>query len=153
MTTIKTYPQDRLAAQPIGYWSREAATLVIGALRASLAEEHLTQPHWWTLGHVAGAPGTWTRTALTEKLTPFDDQNTDFTTVYDDLSARGWLKESEDGTLTLTPAGEEARLRAHARNAEVHTRYRRGIDDTTYAATIDTLRRMVANLGGDGDLP
>ncbi|MCX4630456.1 MarR family transcriptional regulator [Streptomyces sp. NBC_01443] len=153
MTTIKTYPQDRLAAQPIGYWSREAATLVISALRTSLAEEHLTQPHWWTLNHIAGAPGTWTRPALTEKLTPYDDQDTDFRAVHDDLTARGWLTESEDGTLTLTRAGEEGRLRAHARNAEVHTRYRQGIDDATYAATIDTLRRMVANLGGDGDLP
>ncbi|MFF3857744.1 MarR family winged helix-turn-helix transcriptional regulator [Streptomyces sp. NPDC002209] len=151
--TIKKHPQARLAAQPIGHWSRETANLVIAALRTALAEENLTQPHWWTLGHVAGAPGTWTRTALTRKLTPYDDQNTDFTTVYDDLSARGWLNEAEDGTLTLTPAGEEGRLRAHDRNAEVHTRYRQGIDDATYAATIDTLRRMVANLGGDGELP
>ncbi len=30
---------------------------------------------------------------------------------------------------------------------------REGIDDAAYAATIDVLRRMVANLGGDGDLP
>ncbi|WP_243879035.1 hypothetical protein [Streptomyces sp. KS 21] len=81
MSTIKTYPQDQLAAQPIGCRSREAATL------------------------------------------------------------------------TLTRAGEEGRIRAHDRNAEVHTRYRQGLDDTPYAATIDTLRRMVANLGGDGDLP
>lgn len=28
-----------------------------------------------------------------------------------------------------------------------------GIDDSAYAATIDALRRIVANLGGDGDLP
>ncbi|MCX5014526.1 MarR family transcriptional regulator [Streptomyces sp. NBC_00555] len=150
--TIKDYPQDQLAAQPIGYWSREAATLVIGGLRAALAEENLTQPHWWTLNHLSGTPGTWTRATLTAKLTPFDDQNTDFETVYGDLATRGWLTEP-NGTLALTPEGESGRLRAHARNAKVHARMREGIDDATYAATIDTLRRLVANLGGDGDLP
>ncbi|WP_030292115.1 hypothetical protein [Streptomyces katrae] len=153
MTTSKTHPQDRLAAQPIGHWSREAAALVIGALRAALAEEDLTRRHWWTLNHVAGSPGTRTRTPLTDKLAPFDGQNTDFTALHDDLTARGRLKKSEDGTLALTRAGEEGRSRAHDRNAEVHSRYRQGTDDATYAATTDTLRRMVAHLGGDGDLP
>lgn len=150
--TIKDYPQDQLAAQPIGHWAREAATLVIGGLRAALAEENLTQPHWWTLGHLAGAPATWKRAALTEKLTPYDDQDTDFEAVYDDLEARGWLTES-DGVLTLTEAGHAGRQRAHDRNAKVHERMRQGVSDAEYAATIDGLRRMVANLGGSGDLP
>ncbi|MGW1775747.1 MarR family transcriptional regulator [Streptomyces sp. NPDC002104] len=150
--TIKEYSQDQLAAQPIGYWAREAATLVMGGLRAALAEENLTQPHWWTLNHVAASPARWKRTALTEKLTPYDDQDTDFDAVYDDLAARGWLTEA-DGVLTLTEAGEAGRVRAHDRNAEVHARMREGVDDAAYAATIDGLRRMVANLGGSGDLP
>lgn len=150
--TIKEYSQDQLAAQPIGYWSREAANLVIGGLRAALAEENLTQPHWWSLNHIAGAPGTWTRATLTAKLAPYDDQNTDFAALYTDLDSRGWLTEP-DGTLALTAAGEAGRLRAHARNAKVHARMRAGIDDAAYAATIDVLRRLVANLGGDGDLP
>ncbi|MFE6836064.1 MarR family transcriptional regulator [Streptomyces sp. NPDC057705] len=150
--TIKEYPREQLAAQPIGYWTRAAADLVIGGLRAALAEENLTQPHWWTLGHVAGAPGEWTRTALTAKLAPFDDQDTDFEAVYADLAARGWITGADD-RLTLTEAGEAGRLRARDRNAEVHARMREGIDDATYAATIDTLRLLVANLGGNGELP
>ncbi|MFJ5634649.1 MarR family transcriptional regulator [Streptomyces goshikiensis] len=150
--TIKTYPQDRIAAQPIGYWTRETANLTIGALRTALAEEHLTQPHWWTLNHIATTPHTWQRTTLTEKLAPYDDQNTDFNAVYDDLTTRGWLTET-NGTLTLTEAGEAGRQRAHTRNAAVHTRMREGIDATTYATTINTLRRLTANLGGNADLP
>ncbi|MFG2994709.1 MarR family transcriptional regulator [Streptomyces sp. NPDC048257] len=150
--TIKEYPQQQLAAQPIGYWTREAANLVIGGLRTALAEESLTQPHWWTLNHIAGTPGQWTRPALTEKLTPFDDQDTDFEAVYADLTARGWLTEADD-RLTLTEAGEAGRIRAHDRNAKVHAAMREGIDDAAYAATINTLRRLVANLGGNGDLP
>lgn len=152
MTTTKDYSQKQLAAQPIGHWSRTAANLVIGGLRTALAEENLTQPHWWTLNHVAGTPGQWTRPALTAKLAPYDDQHTDFEAVYADLTARGWLTETAD-RLTLTEAGEAGRLRAHDRNAKVHTRMREGIDDAAYAATIDVLRRTVANLGGDGDLP
>ncbi|WP_411106081.1 MarR family transcriptional regulator [Streptomyces sp. cmx-4-9] len=150
--TTTTYTQAQLAAQPIGYWARETAHLTIAGLRAALAQDHLTQPHWWTLNHIAGSPGTWKRAALTAKLAPYDDQHTDFETVYDDLTARGWLTET-NGTLTLTDTGEAGRQRAHDRNAKIHTRMREGIDDTAYAATIDTLRRMVANLGGNGDLP
>ncbi|MFD9517741.1 MarR family transcriptional regulator [Streptomyces sp. NPDC059979] len=150
--TIKEYSQEQLAAQPIGYWTREAATLAIGGLRTALAEETLTQPHWWTLNHIAATPGTWTRTTLTTKLAPFDDQNTDFEALYDDLTTRGWITET-DNRLTLTEAGEAGRTRAHDRNAQVHTRMRQGISDTEYATTIDVLRRLVANLGGSGDLP
>lgn len=101
--TIKEYPQEQLAAQPVGYWTRAAADLVIGGLRAALAEENLTQPHWWTLNHVVSTPGEWTRPALTAKLAPFDDQNTDFEALYADLTARGWITEA-DGRLTLTEA-------------------------------------------------
>ncbi|MFB6484177.1 MarR family transcriptional regulator [Streptomyces virginiae] len=150
--TIKEHSQQQLAAQPIGYWTREAAHLIIGGLRTALAEEHLTQPHWWTLNHIAGTPGHWTREALIAKLAPYDDQDTDFEAVHDDLTTRGWITET-DHRLTLTEAGEAGRLRAHARNAKVHEAMRQGIDDATYAATIDTLRRLVANLGGNGDLP
>lgn len=150
--TIKEYSPAQLTAQPIGYWTREAATLAIGALRTALAEEALTQPHWWTLNHIAATPGQWTRTTLTTKLAPFDDQNTDFGTVYADLTARGWLTET-NGTLTLTQEGEAGRTRAHDRNATVHARMRQGIPDAEYAATIDVLRRLVANLGGSGELP
>ncbi|MFG2975196.1 MarR family winged helix-turn-helix transcriptional regulator [Streptomyces sp. NPDC048331] len=150
--TIKEHTQQQLAAQPIGYWTREAAHLVIGGLRTALAEEHLTQPHWWTLNHIARAPGHWTRKDLTAELAPYDDQNTDFDALFDDLTTRGWITET-DHHLTLTEAGEAGRTRAHDRNAKVHERMRQGIDDATYAATIDTLRRLVANLGGNGDLP
>ncbi|MFJ3857749.1 MarR family transcriptional regulator [Streptomyces sp. NPDC090085] len=152
MTTTQQYSQEQLAAQPIGHWSRTAADLVIGGLRAALAEENLTQPHWWTLNHLAGAPNRWTRHALTAKLAPYDDQHTDFEALYADLTARGWITETADH-LALTEAGEAGRLRARDRNAKVHARIRNGIDDTAYAATIDVLRRIVANLGGDGDLP
>ncbi|MFE4172080.1 MarR family transcriptional regulator [Streptomyces sp. NPDC056909] len=150
--TIKEYSQDELAAQPIGAWSGEAYRRVAGALREQLAVENLTQPHWWTLNHVAGDPGRWTRAALIQRLARYDDLGTDFDGVFDDLVARGWLTE-EAGTMTLTDAGESGRVRAGERNLRVHQQTHRGIDTADFVTTINVLRRMVANLGGNGDLP
>jgi hypothetical protein len=150
--TLKTYTHEELAAQPIGAWSTEAGRRMVGALREQLAVEGLTQPHWWTLNHVAGRPGAWTRAALTGRLSPYDDQDTDFDGVYDDLVARGWLTEDEGG-MTLTEEGQAGRLRARERNQRVHEQAHEGVDPVDFATTIDVLRRMVANLGGNGDLP
>ena len=150
--TITDYSQDQLAIQPIGYWSGAANEIIVGSLRAALAEEDLTQLHWWTLNHVAAAPGKWTRAALTAKLAPFDTQDTDFEAVYGDLAARGWITEAND-RFTLTEAGEAGRQRAAARNLKVHEQMHDGIDTAEYVAALNVLRRMIANLGGNSDLP
>ncbi|MGR7000361.1 MarR family transcriptional regulator [Yinghuangia aomiensis] len=150
--TITEYSRDELAAQPIGYWSGIANEITVGSLRAALAEEALTQPHWWTLNHVAGAPEHWTRDALTAKLSVFDRQETDFAAVYADLSSRGWIAEP-GGRLVLTEAGEAGRQRAAARNRKVHERMHEGVATDDYVTTLNVLRRMIANLGGDSDLP
>lgn len=152
--TIKSYEPQIIAAQPIGAWTGEVyRRLVVDGLREQLAVEDLTQPHWWTLNHAAGRPGGWTRTALTERLTPYDDQNTAFDTVYDDLIARGWLTEDAHGALTLTEEGEAGRLRARERNLTISERAHQGIDTDDFVTTVNVLRRMVANLGGNGNLP
>ncbi|MFD8756510.1 MarR family transcriptional regulator [Kitasatospora sp. NPDC059577] len=151
--TIKTYAPEVIATQPIGAWAGLAGRLVVGGLREQLAVEGLTQPHWWTLNHAAGEPGGWNRTTLVERLTPYDDQDTDFDAVFDDLIARGWLVEDADGALTLTEDGEAGRLRARERNLRVHERTHEGVDPEDFVTTINVLRRMVANLGGNGNLP
>lgn len=150
--TLKEYTQQELAAQPIGAWTGVASRLVVGALREQLAVENLTQPHWWTLNHVAGEPGRWTRAALTERLKQWDDLGIDFDEVFDDLVGRDWLTE-DAGLMTLTGAGEEGRVRAKERNLRVHRQTHEGIETADFVTTINVLRRMVANLGGDGDLP
>jgi hypothetical protein len=149
---MKECSQEELAAQPVGYWSGEAYRRVVGRIRAELAVEDLTQPHWWTLNHVAGAPGTWSRAKLAERLVHFDDLGIDFDGVFDDLVARGWMKE-DAGILTLTGAGEAGRLRARDRNARAHEQMHEGIDPAEYVAALNVLRRMIANLGGNSDLP
>ncbi len=146
------YPADQVAAQPIGYWSGAAYRAVVGRIRAELAFGQLTQPHWWTLNHVAGAPGTWTRPDLADKLQPYDDLGIEMEDVFDELVERGWLEESA-GTLTLTAEGEQGLARARERNSQAHAETLGGISTEDYVTTINTLRRMIANLGGDSDLP
>ncbi|MFD8008696.1 MarR family transcriptional regulator [Streptomyces sp. NPDC058955] len=150
--TFREYEERELAAQPIGAWTGMAYRLVVGAIREQLAVEGLTQPHWWTLNHVAGEPGRWTRAALTERLVHWDDRGTDFDGVFDDLVGRGWLTE-DAGLMTLTEAGEEGRARAKERNARIHQRVHAGVGTADFVTTINVLRRMVANMGGDGNLP
>ena len=150
---MKTYAEAELVAQPIGYWSGAAYRAVVGRIRHDLAIERLTQPHWWILNHVAGAPGTWERVALTDKLRRFDDQGTDFAAVLDDLTGRGWLAEEENGRLTLTELGEQGRLRATERGLRANRQIHEGISSQEYAAALNVLRRMIDNLGGDSDLP
>ncbi len=149
---LREYAQEELAAQPIGAWSGEAYRQVVGALRAQLAVEDLTQPHWWTLNHVAGDPGKWTRATLIERLAKYEDLGIGFDSVFDDLVARGWLTE-DAGAMTLTEAGEAGRVRARERNLRVHQQTHEGIATADFVTTINVLRRMVANLGGNGDLP
>lgn len=150
---LQEYSHEELAAQPIGAWTGLAYRGVVGAIRAQLAVENLTQPHWWTLNHASDAPGKWTRATLTTRLTPYDDQATDFDEVYDDLTARGWLTEGATGAMTLTEEGEAALLRARDRNLQVHHATHQGVSPADFVTTINVLRRMVANLGGNGNLP
>ncbi|MEV6673629.1 hypothetical protein [Streptomyces sp. NPDC051162] len=68
------------------------------------------------------------------------------------MFARGWLKE-EAGRLSLTAEGEAGLRRAAERNGRAHEQMRAGVGEREYAAAVDVLRRVVANLGGDSDLP
>ncbi len=148
---MNEYPAEQVAAQPIGYWSRVAYQATVGRLRAELAIQQLTQPHWWTLNHVAGDPGTWTRVALADRLQPFDDLGIEFEDVFDDLIERGWLAEND--TFSLTELGTQELGKARERMATAQQDTLAGIATEDYVTTINTLRRMIQNLGGDSSLP
>ncbi|MCK9894449.1 MarR family transcriptional regulator [Frankia sp. AgB32] len=150
---VPEYPDEVLARQPIGYWTGEAYRTIVGQIRADLAVEGLTQPHWWILNHVAGDSGTWDRDGLVRRLARFDDLDTDFDAVLDDLLGRGWLARSPAGAFVLTARGEAGRQRAAERGARTNARIHEGISAQGYAAALTVLRRMIANLDGEADLP
>ncbi|ONH26975.1 MarR family transcriptional regulator [Pseudofrankia asymbiotica] len=153
VTGLTEYPDEVLAAQPIGYWSGEAYRRVVGRIRADLATEGLTQPHWWILNHVAGDPAGWDRARLIHRLARFDDLDIDFDGVIDDLLNRGWMTQSPVDTFVITEAGEAGRTRAADRARQAQAQIHAGIAPHEYVAALNVLRRMIANLDGDADLP
>lgn len=150
---VRDYPTEALAAQPIGYWSGATHRTVVGKIRSDLALESLTQPGWWILNHVEGAPGSWTSATLTERLQPFDDQGTDFAATFDDLAERGWLAHGGDATMTLTPTGHDGLQRARARSKTTGSQTLAGISTDEFVAALNVLRRIIHNLGGNSDIP
>lgn len=148
--TLIDYRTDELSGQPIGYWSGAAYRTITAAIRASLARERLTQPHWWVLNQLLDGPRT--RAALTERLQPFADPGVEFGSVIDDLVARGWA--ADDGTaIALTGAGAAGRQRAEDGTRALHVVIQDGITTEEYVAALNVLRRMIDNLGGDGNIP
>jgi hypothetical protein len=150
---VRAIDPSELARQPIGYWSGHTHRTVVGQIRADLNIEGLTQPTWWILNHVAGAPATWTPAALTERLHVFDDQATDFVGAFSELDRRSLLVERHDGALELTELGVATLGRSRERSAATLRRTMAGISDGEYIAALDVLRRIIDNLGGDSDIP
>jgi hypothetical protein len=152
--TATVYSREELGRQPIGYWSGEAYRRVADAIRAGLAATGLTQPQWWILNRIEDSSRTWTRAGLVEELTPFSrrEEDRDVADELDGLVAAG-LAAADGDAVTRTAAGSERLAAARDRNGRAHRDMLTGIDDDEYATTIDVLRRIVGNLGGDARLP
>ncbi len=151
--SVRTTDPIALERQPIGYWSGHTHRTVVGRIRADLAINGLTQPTWWILNHVAGAPATWTPATLTERLHVFDDQETDFVQAFEDLGRGGLLDVRPDRSPELTASGVATLERARQLSATTLTRTMAGIGDGDYVAALNVLRRIIDNLGGDSDVP
>lgn len=146
------YRRDELVRQPIGYWTGEAYRRIAAALRESLAANALSQPQWWILNHLDGGPKP--RDVLVETLTGYSDreEGRDVSRELDAMVEAGLVVESEVG-VSLTGDGVARLAAARERNGVTHASLRAGVSDEEYATTIDVLRRVVGNLGGDARLP
>lgn len=149
--TVKQYPAEVLAAQPIGFWTGAADRAVVAFLRRTLAKEQLTLPQWWSLDRIAAFPGRWTWDTLAAYLAPYACPGTEFGPVFAGLVVRGWA-DDRDGTVRLTPTGEAGLAKARARMDKAYARIRDGITDDEFVAVVDVLRRMIDNVGEDSDL-
>ncbi|NUW45724.1 MarR family transcriptional regulator [Nonomuraea rhodomycinica] len=115
----------------IGYWLKHLDELFENTLTATLDAGGVTRREWQVLNVLAAGDDP------RAQLAPFagvDD-------AHERLAGRGWAEGAE-----LTEEGR----RAHAALAEQVGRIRRraaeGVSREEYAATIDVLRRMAANL-------
>lgn len=142
---------DMLATQPIGYWSGLTQAAVTRHLRDAMARIDVTQPQYWVLNCVNGGPEAPSREAVVSQLTPIADGPHEIARVIDQLVHRGWLRIDAGQRLHLTDAGEAARLRLRELATEVRAVVHKGISDEEYVAVLKVLRRMVANVEGDGN--
>jgi hypothetical protein len=149
--SVKQYPAEVLATQPIGFWTGTADRAIVAYLRRTLAKEQLTLPQWWSLHQIAAFPGRWTWDALAVRLAPFACPGMEFGPVFAGLVVRGWA-DDRDGTVRLTPAGDAGFAKARARMEKAYARIRDGITEAEFVAAVDVLRRMVDNVGEDSDL-
>jgi hypothetical protein len=142
---------DMLATQPVGYWSGLAHAAVTRHLRDAMARIDVTQPQYWVLNRVNGGPAAPSREEVVSQLTPLADGQHEIARVVDQLFHRGWLRIDAGQRLHLTDAGEAARVRLRELVTELRTVVHEGISDEEYVAALKVLRRMVANVEGDGD--
>ncbi len=123
--------------KPIGWWVKQLDRTLEQSLDAALAGQGLTRREWQLLSLAA-------RGGTTAELAPFLDRAAADALV-DVLAGRGWVR-TDAGALVLTEQGAAVRDRA---TTEVQAQRRRsmtGIEPAEYAATVDVLRRMAANL-------
>ncbi|MFF9578986.1 MarR family winged helix-turn-helix transcriptional regulator [Streptomyces rubiginosohelvolus] len=155
-TTIDQVPanpaptDDVLATQSIGYWSGLAHASVTRYLRDAMARNDVTQPQYWVLNRVNGGPAAPSREEVVAQLTHLADGPHEISRVVDQLLHRGWLRIDDGQRLHLTDAGEAARARLRELATEVRAVVHQSINDEEYVAALKVLRRMVANVGGDG---
>ena len=141
---------EALATQPIGYWSGLAHDAVTRHLRDAMARIDVTQPQYWVLNRVNGGPSAPSREEVVSQLTPLADGPHEIARVVDQLLHRGWLRADDALRLHLTDAGEAARVRLRDLVTELRAEVHAGISDEEYVAALKVLRRMVANVEGDG---
>ncbi|MGZ3116974.1 MarR family winged helix-turn-helix transcriptional regulator [Streptomyces sp. H62] len=141
-----THTDAELVKQPIGYWSWAAYKAVIDRTRAALDGIGTTQPQWWVLNQVAGAPKA--REEVSALLRNYLDTGQEMEPEIDATLARGWITQSPDGHLTLTPEGRAFQEKAAALQSELWAERHAGISDAEYLTTMKVLQRFIHNTGG-----
>jgi DNA-binding MarR family transcriptional regulator len=131
--------------RPIGYWLKHLDRLIEDTFSRTLAEQGLTRRHWQVLNTLARDPAG--PAELTKALDPFlRDDRAGQATVVADLVHRDWAGRDHDGLLRLTPHGRTAHQRTQEQVQQTRELMVHGISADQYAAVIDILSRMAANL-------
>lgn len=131
--------------RPIGYWLKHLDRLIEDTFSRTLAGQGLTRRHWQVLNTLA--PGPASPADLTKALDPFlRDDPTEQATTAAGLIDRGWVSHDQDGRLCLTPPGQTAHQQTQQQVQQTRGLMFHGIRADEYAAVIDILTRMAANL-------
>jgi hypothetical protein len=130
------------ADKPIGWWLKHLDRTLEDALDGALAAEGVSRRQWQLL-NLAAAEG-----ALSE-MAPFFADPTEADEPVAGLVGRGWVRRDGE-RIGLTEDGVAARDRLMVSVRGQRQRAMAGIEPAEYAATVDVLRRMSANMAGAG---
>ncbi|GHB76774.1 hypothetical protein GCM10010377_78920 [Streptomyces viridiviolaceus] len=144
-----THTDAELIRQPIGYWSWAAYKAVVTRTRAALAEIGTTQPQWWVLAQTARADTPKTRDEISRLLRNYLDTGPEaMESEIDTTITQGWITETPEGHLALTPEGRAFHEKAAALQEDLWTERHAGISDEEYLTTMKVLQRFIHNTGG-----
>ncbi|MBN6058202.1 MarR family transcriptional regulator [Nonomuraea sp. RK-328] len=115
----------------IGYWLKHLDELFEGALTTTLDTEGVSRREWQALNVLAAGEDP------RAQLTPFPGVDDALET----LAGRGWA----DGAV-LTEEGRRAHATLFEQVSRIRRRVTEGVSPEEYAATLDVLSRMAANL-------
>lgn len=133
-------PTDR----PLGYWVKHLDTLLEESLDRVLARSGIRRRHWQVLNVLRNGPQT--RAQVAEAMLAFwVAASVTQTDVVDDLVRRGWA-ETDGDLYTLTADGEQAYSRVSLDVATLRAQVTDGFTAEEYAAVVEALARMAANL-------
>ncbi|MFI7210787.1 MarR family transcriptional regulator [Micromonospora maritima] len=151
--TTQQLSDTELAGQPAAYWTGVAYESLIAFTRARHAELGFTQPQFWLLRNLSpddllpqggGRTVPELRRAMASYLRAEDDLDAEAEVLVD----RGWLDRDEDGRLSITDAGEAARVGLKQHGPAIRARIHQDVDDADYVTTLKVLRQMIRNTGG-----
>lgn len=123
---------------PFGWWVKHLDRTLEDALDRAVAVEGISRRQWQMLNLAADG-------GELSMMAPFFADLADADLPAAGLVERGWIRRSGQ-RLELTPDGALARDRLTTVVAGQRERIMNGIEPAEYAATIDVLRRMAANL-------
>ncbi|MEU8660666.1 MarR family winged helix-turn-helix transcriptional regulator [Actinoplanes philippinensis] len=150
--SIEELSDDELAGQPAAYWTGVAYQALIAFTRARQAEAGFTQPQFWLLRNLS-ANDLWpdgsgrTVAELEAAMSGYLRAEDDLAVSAAELEQRGWLSRDGD-RLSITAAGEAARLEMKKAAPAIRARIHDGIPDADYVTALRVLGRMIANVGG-----
>lgn len=131
---------EQLLRRPIGWWLKEADARLDATFDSSLTVRSVDRRAWQVLATLARSAAP--RREVAAGLASFDDL-TVVNGVVDDLRERGWVAESSDGLLQLTPDGVREQQALAPLVDEVRHKVAEALPEEDYVTLVRLLARLV----------
>jgi len=140
---------DDPVSVPLGFWLRTVDSLFDSSMDEMFTAAGVTRRLWQVLNTIKRNEPVSTQDVDAAMAMFLDEDVPSSSPLLEDLGHRGWV-DATGGTWTLTDDGRSA----VAELEKQVTRHRevmfRGVDDTDYRTTVETLARVASNLDPQG---